>query len=216
MNNENNINGIPSVNDIKIEDTPAESFANLYGNGVQQPAQPQPMPNPQPVQSVQPQVAPTPQVVQPVQAQQIPQSQPMQNQSVQPATPVQTPQMQQPQQVLNTQVAQTQNQQIVQPVAPQVQPVSPVQPIGPQPVPTPQVVEPIQPVQVDAERMQSIEEQLSKTSQYKPEDFQQEKIDIPTTNQYEKNKSGLTFVIVLFIILALAIIAMPYVTKFFS
>ncbi len=205
MNNENNINGIPNVNDIKIEDTPAESFVNLYGNGTQA-AQPQPMPNPQmvqptppaqapqmpnpqPVQSVQPQVAPTPQVAQPAQ-------------SVQPMP---TPQV-------------AQSAQSVQPMPnPQVaQPVPPVQPIGPQPVPTPQVVEPTQPVQVDAERLQSIEEQLSKTSQYKPEDFQQEKIDIPTTNQYEKNKSGLTFVIVLSIILVIAIIALPYISKFFS
>ena len=196
MNNENNINGIPNVNDVKIEETPAESFASLYGNGAQ-PNQ-QPMQNPQPVQSVQPQVAPTPQVVQPVQAQPVPPVQPMPNQPVQP------------------QVTQPQPTPTIQPVAPQVQPVAPVQPIGPQPVPTPQVVEPIQPVQVDADRLQSIEEQLSKTSQYKPEDFQQEKIDIPTTNQYEKNKSGLTFVIVLFIILVLAIVAIPYITKFFS
>lgn len=212
MNNENNINGIPNVNDVKIEETPAESFASLYGNGAQPNQQPMPnpqtvqqtspaqapqMPNPQPVQSVQPQVAPAPQVVQPVQAQPV-QPQPMPNPQVaQPVSPVQP------------QVAQTQNQQVVQPVAP-------VQPIGPQPVPTPQVVEPIQPVQVDADRLQSIEEQLSKTSQYKPEDFQQEKIDIPTTNQYEKNKSGLTFVIVLSIILVIAIIALPYITKFFS
>ena len=135
MNNENNINGIPSVNDIKIEDTPAESFASLYGNGTQPPAQP-----------VQPQSMPNPQVVQPTQ----------------------------------------------------------------------QVVEPIQPVEIDSDRLQSIEEQLSKTSQYKPEDFQQEKIDIPTTNQYEKNKSGLAFVIGLFVVLALAIVALPFITKFFS
>lgn len=213
MNNENNINGIPNVNDVKIDETPAESFASLYGNGAQpnqqpmqnpqmvqqtSPAQAPQMPNPQPVQSVQPQVAPAPQVVQPVQAQPVPPVQPMPNQPVQP------------------QVTQPQTTPTIQPVAPQVQPVAPVQPIGPQPVPTPQVVEPIQPVQVDADRLQSIEEQLSKTSQYKPEDFQQEKIDIPTTNQYEKNKSGLTFVIVLFIILALAIVAIPYITKFFS
>ena len=129
----------------------------------------------------------------------------MPNQPVQPATPVQTPQMSNPQ-MSQPQVAQMPNQQVVQPVPP----------VQPQPVPTPQVVEPIQPVQVDADRLQSIEEQLSKRSQYKPEDFQQEKIEIPTTNQYEKNKSGLTFVIVLFIILALAIVAIPYITKFFS
>ena len=139
MNNENNINGIPNVNDIKIEETPAESFASVYGNGVQ--------PAPQPVPPVQP--------------------------------------------------------------APAPQPVPPVQP-------TPQVVEPIQPVQVDADRLQSIEEQLSKTSQYKPEDFQQEKIEVPTTNEYEKNKSGTTFVIALSVILALVIAALPFITKFFS
>ena len=208
MNNENNINGIPNINDVKIEETPEESFDSLYGNGAKQPTQPaqqptqpaqQPMPNPQPVQSVQPQVAPAPQVVQPVQAQPV-QPQPMPNpQVVQPVPPVQ------PQPMPNPQV---------------VQPVPPVQP---QPMPNPQVVqptqqvvEPIQPVEIDSDRLQSIEEQLSKTSQYKPEDFQQEKIDIPTTNQYEKNKSGLTFVIVLFIILVLAIVAIPYITKFFS
>ena len=191
MNNENNINGIPKINDVKIEDTPAESFASIYGNGAQ-PNQQQ-MTNPQIVQSqsvpVQP-TQPTPQVVQ---------------------------QMPNPQQT---------QQPVQQPVQPQVAPVSqhvqpqpvqqPVPPIQPQPMANPQVVEPIQPVQVDADRLQAIEEQLSKTSQYKPEDFQQEKIDIPTTNQYEKNKSGLTFVIVLFIILVLAIAVSPFVSKFFS
>ena len=205
MNNENNINGIPNVNDIKIEDTPAESFANLYGNGTQA-AQPQ-MPTPQVAQPAQPvQPMPTPQVAQPAQSVQ-PMPTPQVAQPAQSVQPMPTPQVAQqvppvqPQPMPNPQVA---------------QPVPPVQPIGPQPVPTPQVVEPIQPVQVDADRLQSIEEQLSKTSQYKPEDFQQEKIDIPTTNQYEKNKSGLTFVIVLSIILVIAIIALPYITKFFS
>jgi len=68
-------------------------------------------------------------------------------------------------------------------------------------------------VDIDAERMQSIEEQLSKTSQYNPEDLQQEKITIPTDNQYEKNKSGLAFVIVLFVILAVVIAFLPQITK---
>ena len=149
MNNENNINGIPSIDDIKIEETPAESFANLYGNGTQaQPAQ-QPMPNPQPVPPVQPQPMPNPQPV----PTNIPSENPM-------------------------------SQDIV--------------------------------LDIDAERMQSIEEQLSKTSQYKPEDFQQEKIEIPTTNEYEKSKSGLAFVIALFAILILAIVAAPFITKYFS
>ena len=177
MNNENNINGIPSIDDIKIEETPAESFANLYGNGAQaQPAQ-QPMPNPQPVPPVQPQPMPNPQPVPPVQPQPMPNPQP------------------------------------VPPVQPQPMP-------NPQPVPTnipsenPMSQDIV--LDIDAERMQSIEEQLSKTSQYKPEDFQQEKIEIPTTNEYEKSKSGLAFVIALFAILILAIVAAPFITKYFS
>ena len=163
MNNENNINGIPSIDNINIEETPAESFANLYGNGSQtQPAQ-QPMPNPQPVPPVQPQPMPNPQPVPPVQPQ------PMSNpQPVSTNIPGENPM----------------SQDIV--------------------------------LDIDAERMQSIEEQLSKTSQYKPEDFQQEKIEIPTTNEYEKSKSGLAFVIVLFAILILAIAALPFITKYFS
>ncbi len=68
-------------------------------------------------------------------------------------------------------------------------------------------------VDIDAERMQSIEEQLSKTSQYNPEDLQQEMITISSDNQYEKNKSGLVFVIVLFVILALVIAFLPQITK---
>jgi outer membrane biosynthesis protein TonB len=177
MNNENNINGIPSIDDIKIEETPAESFANLYGNGAQaQPAQ-QPMPNPQPVPPVQPQPMPNPQPVPPVQPQPMPNPQP------------------------------------VPPVQPQPMP-------NPQPVPTNIPSENLMSqdivLDIDAERMQSIEEQLSKTSQYKPEDFQQEKIEIPTTNEYEKSKSGLAFVIALFAILILAIVAAPFITKYFS
>ena len=170
MNNENNINGIPNVNDIKIEDTPAESFANIYGNG----GQPQ---QPTPVQQPVPPVQPTP-----VQ---------------QPVPPVQPTPVQQP--------------------VPPVQPTPVQQPVPPaQPTPAPQPVPSVQPVQVDADRLQSIEEQLSKTSQYKPEDFQEEKIDIPTTNEYEKNKSGLSFVIAISIIILLFLIALPFVTKFFS
>ena len=189
MNNENNINGIPSIDNINIEETPAESFANLYGNGAQtQPAQ-QPMPNPQPVPQVQPQPMPNPQPVPPVQPQPMPNPQPV-------------PQVQ------------------PQPM-PNLQPVPPVQPMSnPQPVSTnipgenPMSQDIV--LDIDAERMQSIEEQLSKTSQYKPEDFQQEKIEIPTTNEYEKSKSGLAFVIVLFAILILAIAALPFITKYFS
>ena len=68
-------------------------------------------------------------------------------------------------------------------------------------------------VNIDAERMQSIEEQLSKTSQYNPSDFQQEQISIPTDNQSGKGNSGLVFVIVLFILLGVAIAFMPQITR---
>jgi len=63
------------------------------------------------------------------------------------------------------------------------------------------------------EKMQSIEEQLSRTSQYNPEDFQQEQIVISTDNESDKSKSGLVFVIVLFVILALVIAFLPQITK---
>lgn len=69
------------------------------------------------------------------------------------------------------------------------------------------------PNQTEIERMQSIEEQLSKTSQYNPEDLQQEKIIIPNDNQYEKNKSGLSLIIILFVILLAVIILLPHITK---
>ena len=74
-------------------------------------------------------------------------------------------------------------------------------------------VEDLSNMDIDAEKMQSIEEQLSKTSQYNPADFQQEKITISTDDEYEKNKSGLSFVIVLFVILALVIAFLPQITK---
>ena len=66
---------------------------------------------------------------------------------------------------------------------------------------------------IDDKKMMSIEEQLSKTSQYNPEDFQQEKITIPTDNQYEKNKSGLMFIIILFVLLGVVIAFLPQITK---
>ena len=69
---------------------------------------------------------------------------------------------------------------------------------------------------IDEKKMMSIEEQLSKTSQYKPEDFQQEKITIPSDNQYEKNKSNFTFLIVLGVLVGLVITVLPYIMKMFK
>ena len=145
-NNLNNGSGIPNVSDIKFDDTPAESFANLYGgsNNVQ---------NVQPT----PSVAPNPGVVPGVQS---------------------TPSV-------------------------ASNPGTIIQPQGTD----------LSNVNIDANKMQSIEEQLSKTSQYNPEDIQKEMLSISSDNQSDKNKSGLAFVIVLFIILALVIAFLPQITK---
>ena len=151
MDNNNNVSGIPNVSDIKFDDTPAESFDNLYG-GV----------TGQPVNNVN------------------------MNQG--------------PSMVPNPGMTSNMNQ------APTMAP-NPGTIIQPQ-------VEDLSSIDIDAEKMQSIEEQLSKTSQYNPADFQQEQITIPSDDQYEKNKSGLAFVIVLFIILAVVIAFLPQITKF--
>ena len=184
MNEENKINGVPNINEVPVTDTPAESFENLYGNNGTTP---------------QMQVNPG-MVAQPVQ----PAPQTMQPNPGMVAQPVQSaPQTMQP------------NPNFVQqPIQP-----APVQPIEMQPNPgtiimpeSGQMTGNIA-ADIDADRMQSIEEQLSKTSQYNPADLQQEKIEIPTDNQYEKNKSGLVFVIILFIILAVVIAFLPQITK---
>ena len=115
-----------------------------------------------------------------------------------------------------------------QPIQPQpMSNVMPNQPIQQQPMPNAMPNQPnpkdllveeqmANDEEIGADRMQSIEEQLSKTSQYNPEDLQQEKIVVPTDNQYEKNKFGLTFLIILFVILAVALALLPHITKFFS
>jgi hypothetical protein len=113
------------------------------------------------------------------------------------------------------------------PVQPAVNP-APVGPTPVQPAVNPTSVGTVQPVAapisgpveedlsnmvIDDDKMQSIEEQLSKTSQYNPADFQQEQITIPTDNEYEKNKSATAFLVVLLII-ALAFVALlPQLTK---
>ena len=241
-NTNNNVSGIPNVSDIKFDDTPAESFDNLYGNGAnssddrpvasatvtQGPTMvPNPdmnfnpgigmnaQPNPAPVgpAPVQPAVNPAP-------------TEPAINPA--PVEPVVNP----------ASVAPTINPAPVQPavnpapvVPTPVQPAVNPAPVGSAPVqPTvnPTSVGTVQPVAapisgpveedlsnmvIDDDKMQSIEEQLSKTSQYNPADFQQEQITIPTDNEYEKNKSATAFLVVLLII-ALAFVALlPQLTK---
>lgn len=269
----NNGSGIPNVSDIKFDDTPAESFDNLYGgtsqvsgnNGVGTMSNPS-VPNMSGV-GVQPSVGnssfTTSTPIQSgnvgVQSQPSVQSQAMQssnstglnavngqsaimpnnsnpaavnnnmgvssnpqvisNPGVVTSTPVQPVNVgTQSQSNMNGMV----NQTVSNPV--NVEPMAQVNPgiapnINQGPMITPNSVNVtnngigLSNVDIDAERMQSIEEQLSKTSQYNPEDLQQEKITIPTDNQYEKNKSGLAFVIVLFIILAVVIAFLPQITK---
>ena len=183
MDNNNNVSGIPNVSDIKFDDTPAESFDNLYGGVTSQPVNnvnmnqgPSMVPNPGMAPSMEqaPAMAPNPGM-----------TPSMQQAPTMTPNPGMTPSMQQ---------------------APTMAP-NPGTIIQPQ-------VEDLSSIDIDAEKMQSIEEQLSKTSQYNPADFQQEQITIPSDDQYEKNKSGLAFVIVLFIILAVVIAFLPQITKF--
>jgi len=176
-NNNNNVSGIPNVSDIKFDDTPAESFENLYGGGAG--ATQQPVGNMNINQG--PSMIP--------------------NSSM--GEPMMTP---------NPNIGS----------APMTNPAPSVQaPVGPAAMPNPapvqnasQTMDDLSNLDIDAEKMQSIEEQLSKTSQYNPADFQQEQITIPTDNQYEKNKSSLMFLVVIFVILGVTIALAPQIIKF--
>ena len=192
-NNNNNVSGIPNVSDIKFDDTPAESFNNLYGESNQQSvgqsnmAQSSVAPNPgMTANMAQPSVAPNPGMA------------PSMAQPNVAPNPGMAPNMAQPSVAPNPGMTPSMAQPNVAP--------NPGTIIQPQ-------VDDLSNIDIDAEKMQSIEEQLSKTSQYNPADFQQEQISIPTDNQSEKNKSGLAFVIVLFVILALVIAFLPQITK---
>ena len=197
-NTNNNVSGIPNVSDIKFDDTPAESFDSLYGGSVQQPVNnatmaqgPGMTPNPGVVPGMTqgPSVAPNPGMAPGM----------TQGPSVAP-NPGMAPGMTQgPSMAPNPGMAPGMTQGAS---------------MAPNPGVAQSLVDDLSDIEIDEEKMQSIEEQLSKTSQYNPADFQQEKIVIQTDDQYEKNKSGLTFLIVLFVILILAIFLIPHITKF--
>ena len=213
-NTNNNVSGIPNVSDIKFDDTPAESFDSLYGGSVQQPVNNTTM-------AQGPGMAPNPGVVPGM----------TQGSSVAPNPGVVPGMTQGPSMAPNPGMAPGMTQ------GPSVAPNPGMAPgmtqgpsmapnpgmasgmtQGPSMAPNPGMAQPsvddLSDIEIDEEKMQSIEEQLSKTSQYNPADFQQEKIVIQTDDQYEKNKSGLTFLIVLFVILILAIFLIPHITKF--
>ena len=178
-NSNNNVSGFTNVSDIKFDDTPAESFSNLYGGSSQQnvgntnvnqvPSMTQ---NPTMNAGVQaPSMAPNPAM-----------NAGAQTPSMAP-NPAMNPGVQAPSMTPNPGT-------IIQPS-----------------------VEDLSNMDIDDQKMQSIEEQLSKTSQYNPEEIQKEMISVSTDNQSDKSKSGLAFVIVLFIILALVIAFLPQITK---
>ena len=205
-NTNNNVSGIPNVSDFKFDDTPAESFDNLYGGGAS--ATQQPVGNMNMNQG--PSMVPNP-------AMSMNQG-PMMNQNtsmsapVSPVAPSVAPAMETPVSPVAPSVAPVMETP-VSPVTPNVAPAmeTPVSPVAPS---VSQPVEDLSDIDIDDEKMQSIEEQLSKTSQYNPADFQQEQISIPTDNQYEKNKSSLMFLIVIFIILGVTIALAPQIIKF--
>ena len=253
-NNLSSGSGIPNVGDIKFDDTPAESFDNLYG-GVSQSSNnnvgvnngginPNPslsnvqMPNVSnqgPISNIGVQAQPSVNNV--VQPSQVADSIGVQSSPQVMANPGFVNQQSVGAQVVQPNVGGAVNQPVnsvgVQPVNSGIQANSgfpninqePVMAPNPGTIIQPQVMTPnpgtiIQPegidmssIDIDASRMQSIEEQLSKTSQYNPADFQQEQISISSDNQSEKSKSGLTFLIVLSIILGLVIAFLPQITK---
>ena len=191
-NNNNNVSGIPNVSDIKFDDTPAQSFDNLYGgtSQVQNNVSQGPSmasnsgmtPNMNQGPSMTPNLGMAPNM--------------NQGQSMTP-NPGMAPNMNQgPNMAPNPGMTPNMNQ-------------------GPSMAPNPGTIiqDDLSNIEIDDAKMQSIEEQLSKTSQYNPSDFQQEQIVIPTDNQSGKNNSGLVFVIVLFIILAVVIAFLPQITK---
>ena len=213
-NTNNNVSGIPNVSDIKFDDTPAESFDNLYGGSVQQSVNnttmaqgPSMTPNPgmNPGMTQGPSMAPNPGMAPGM----------TQGPSVAP-NPGMAPGMTQgPSVASNPGMVSGMTQ------GPSMTPNPGMAPgmtqgasMAPNPGVAQSLVDDLSDIEIDEEKMQSIEEQLSKTSQYNPADFQQEKIVIQTDDQYEKNKSGLTFLIVLFVVLVLAIILLPQITKF--
>ena len=237
-NNNNNVSGIPNVSDIKFDDTPAESFNNLYGESNQQSvgqsnmAQSSVAPNPgMTANMAQPSVAPNPGMAPSMAQPNVAPNPGMAPNMAQPSVapnPGMTPSMAQPNVAPNPGMTPSMAQPNVAPnpgmtpsmAQPNVAPNSGMASNMAQPNVAPNPGTIIQPqvddlsnIDIDAEKMQSIEEQLSKTSQYNPADFQQEQISIPTDNQSEKNKSGLAFVIVLFVILALVIAFLPQITK---
>ena len=152
-NMDNNNSGIPNVSDIKFDDTPAESFDSLYGGSSQQYVNNVSMnqvsnmtPNPGMASSVEqvPNMTPNPGVASSME--QVP--------NMTPNPGVVSSMNQVPNMAPNPRVAPSMEQ------VPNMTPNSGtvIQPS----------VEDLSDVEIDEERMQSIEEQLSKTSQYNP------------------------------------------------
>ena len=78
--------------------------------------------------------------------------------------------------------------------------------------PTPINTTPTIPINEVKEEYVELEKQLEEVN-YEPINTVSEEIKIQTEEEVDQSKSGLGFVIVLFIILAAFIIALPYITK---
>ena len=230
-NNNNNVSGIPNVSDIKFDDTPAESFDNLYGGSSNQQSVESVSINQGPAMTSNPAMysnmnqgsgmAPNAGMVsnmnQGLGMAPNPAMSSNMNQGLgMTSNPAMYSNMNQgPGMTPNAGMVSNMNQGLGMAPNPamssNMNQGSAMESNSGTVIQTP-VVD-LSNIDIDDEKMQSIEEQLSKTSQYNPADFQQEQIIIPTDNQYEKNKSGLTFLIVLFIVLALVVIFLPQITK---
>lgn len=80
--------------------------------------------------------------------------------------------------------------------------------LGPTPVNTAPT---IQPSEVKEEYIE-LEKQLEE-AKYEPIEVEKQEIKIETEEETDQSKSGLSFIIILFVLLAAFIIALPYITK---
>lgn len=218
-NSNNNISNIPNVGGIKFDDTPAESFDNLYGgvSGQSQPISDLNM-NQAPGITLNsamnlnnnqtPDMIPNPDMVSSINSGVLTQSNPS---SVEQSV---TDQSTGVVSSINSNVLTQPNvSNMAQSVADQS--IGAVSNINSNIV-ADSNVEDLSTMDIDADKMQSIEEQLSKTSQYNPADFQQEQIVISNDDQSDKSNSGLAFVIILFIVLAIVVAFLPQISKLFK
>ena len=80
--------------------------------------------------------------------------------------------------------------------------------LGPTPV---NIAPAVQPTEVKEEYIE-LEKKLEEAT-YQPIEAEKQEITIETEEERDQSKSGLSFIIILFVLLAAFIIALPYITK---